>query len=649
MLRVSLLGLALLVWSAANAGVLTVTNANNSGTGSLREALNAANLSAGPDTIVFDPSMAGKIITPTIHFPVIHSDGTVIRGDINGDGLPDVGLNGAKILDTDVSPAGLSVDANDCKIIGLAIGRFPTYGIRAWDVSGLEIRACHVSAQLDGATTWINRWGGISLEQCTDCRIGLPGNSNRNIIAAGTSGEVLVAVNLLDCQQVTVSNNYIGVTRAGNRVFAGSGLTGVWLGKLQTGSESNTIGGTALGTGNVIAGLRNGVLVDASPNNLIAGNRIGLNAVGNGSLPIEQQGIALFAGSHHTTIGSPLRGGRNYFAGSPIAIAVSGPDNHHDVIQSNWFGLNTAGTGVLSQGDGVLIANGATDITVGGGGNLVGNRFVVTDKSDGSAYGVVITDGAGDDSVVRYNKFGYYANNKPAPGSDVALLATSAQRLAFLDNIIAQHDAGVRGFGTASIHIYRNRFVSCQYAVQLWDNALGMLGQLDDADTTNDGGNKFRASCVWTVFNHTPNDVRAEGNDWYYTSRLEISAHIYDGHEDGLSGEVDFDPIVGGVHPTGAGGFAAVSAAAMPTGRGAEIAVQASTAGALSVEVVNMAGRRIAGPASDQPCAAGTNRVLWNGRSLTGTKVPSGHYLVRVTLRAADGTQASGLCGLSLR
>lgn len=49
--------------ASAGADTFTVTNQNNSGSGSLRAAVGAANFSPGPDTIVFDPSVTAITLT----------------------------------------------------------------------------------------------------------------------------------------------------------------------------------------------------------------------------------------------------------------------------------------------------------------------------------------------------------------------------------------------------------------------------------------------------------------------------------------------------------------------------------------------------------------------------------------------------------
>ncbi len=55
--RVTILGLALIASATVQAAIFSVSNQNNSGSGSLRAAVSAANLSPGPDTIIFDPSI----------------------------------------------------------------------------------------------------------------------------------------------------------------------------------------------------------------------------------------------------------------------------------------------------------------------------------------------------------------------------------------------------------------------------------------------------------------------------------------------------------------------------------------------------------------------------------------------------------------
>lgn len=74
----------------------TVTNTNDSGDGSLRQAVDAANNQAGADTIVFSQALAGQTITLNTGNVVINSDVT-IDGDVNNDDKADVAISGGGV------------------------------------------------------------------------------------------------------------------------------------------------------------------------------------------------------------------------------------------------------------------------------------------------------------------------------------------------------------------------------------------------------------------------------------------------------------------------------------------------------------------------------------------------------------------------
>jgi subtilisin family serine protease len=79
------------------------------------------------------------------------------------------------------------------------------------------------------------------------------------------------------------------------------------------------------------------------------------------------------------------------------------------------------------------------------------------------------------------------------------------------------------------------------------------------------------------------------------------------------------------------------------TGSGAQIVFTLSRDAQCEVSVMNIAGRPVRTVESSRLHTAGVNSVAWDGRNTTGTKVPSGQYLVRVSACADDGTTASAL------
>lgn len=101
----------------------TVTNTDDAGTGSLRDAVDLANADGVSSMIGFDAALAGMTITLNSQI-TLSEDSTTINGDIDSDGAPDIGLSG-------VSGDGIRIDSDNNRIQGLTIEGF---------VDGLDIR-----------------------------------------------------------------------------------------------------------------------------------------------------------------------------------------------------------------------------------------------------------------------------------------------------------------------------------------------------------------------------------------------------------------------------------------------------------------------------------------------------------------------------
>src|ERR1019366_8191714 len=112
----------------ATAAILTVTSANDSGAGSLRQAILDANATNGLDTIIFQiPGSGVHTITPTSVLPSI-TDPVVIDGTTQPGfaGTPLIELNGANAGTTS---DGLRLPMGNSTIRGLAVNRFGGAGI----------------------------------------------------------------------------------------------------------------------------------------------------------------------------------------------------------------------------------------------------------------------------------------------------------------------------------------------------------------------------------------------------------------------------------------------------------------------------------------------------------------------------------------
>jgi hypothetical protein len=150
-----------------------------------------------------------------------------------------------------------------------------------------------------------------------------------------------------------VQGNYIGTDATGT-VAIGNG-DGVYL----TGSN-NVIGGTAAGAGNLISGNFNGVYIVGGGENLIQGNRIGTDA--SSTTPLANV-IGVVVAGPENTIGGPAVGAGNVISGNDLyGVFVGAGDT---AVQGNLIGTDGTGTGPVGNGgDGVILDS--PDNVVGG-------------------------------------------------------------------------------------------------------------------------------------------------------------------------------------------------------------------------------------------------------------------------------------------
>jgi hypothetical protein len=121
---ISLIAAPSLAWA------IVVTNTNNGGPGSLRQAILDARANAGADVITFDPAVFPATINLTSVLPTLNSPGDTI------DGAGQVNLNGAGIkvdgngVACNLQCHGIRIFAGGITINGLKIQNFRGNGIR---------------------------------------------------------------------------------------------------------------------------------------------------------------------------------------------------------------------------------------------------------------------------------------------------------------------------------------------------------------------------------------------------------------------------------------------------------------------------------------------------------------------------------------
>ena len=309
----------------AYAATFTVTNTNDAGAGSLRQAILNANDSVGTDNIAFNiPGAGPHTIQPTSALPTI-TDPVIIDGytqpgtsaNTNGPGL---GSNAVLKIELDggglsVSSSGaLKITGGNTTVRGLVINRFPGWGII------------------------LLRNGGNLIE-----------------------------------------GNFIGTDVAGV-VDLGNGNDGVLINI----SSNNTIGGMAPGARNVISG--NGFFGvqftgSGATGNFVRGNFIGTDVTGTLDLGNGSFGVTIVFGASNNTIGGVTAGASNVISGNNLGgIEILDAETTGNMVQGNFIGADVTGTAPLGNMDGVGIGFGASNNTIGGTASGAGNTIAFNSR-----------------------------------------------------------------------------------------------------------------------------------------------------------------------------------------------------------------------------------------------------------------------------
>ena len=349
-------------------GLLTsilVTNANDSGAGSLRQAILDANANPGMDYITFAiPGSGVHTIALNSALPNI-TDTVSIDGYTQSGASPNtltVGDNAVLEIELRCASAGsaanglvLDAGSSGSVIKGLDIEGFAQTGIYILSSNNI-ISGDFIGTNAAGSAALGNSYGVYVLNGQYNT-IGGTTAAARNLI----SGNATEGVYIDSANFTTITGNYIGTNAAGSGAIANN------IGIYSYNASYTTIGGVAVGAGNVISGNSNcGIHMDwGLTGNVIQGNYIGTNASATAAVP-NATGVM----ANHTTgltIGGTAAGTGNVISGNSgdgVKIADDSPDNPSTVrVQGNSIYSN-GGLGIDLGGDGVT-ANDAGDVDTG--------------------------------------------------------------------------------------------------------------------------------------------------------------------------------------------------------------------------------------------------------------------------------------------
>lgn len=359
----------------------TVINTNDSGSGSLRNAILNANRIAGRNLIDFDiPGTGPFTIAPLTPLPAIteavNLDATTQPGFA---GKPIVDLSGASM--TSAAADGLVVNAGSL-IRGLAIGQFPGAGIHLIGGGGSIIEGDYLGTNVTGTAKAGNESAGIAIENSPNNTVGGTTAGSRDVISGNQSVGVLISGSA--SRGNSVQGSFIGTDVTGTVDLGNSG-SGVFI----TDAPNNTVGGLTVGAGNIIAGTSAALIQIAgagSTGNLIVGNRIGTDPTGTTTVGRAQVGVFI-QGSAGNGVGSAAAGGGNIISGSQVGVELYTAGTSNNLILGNRIGTNAAGTSALGNDVGVFLYDAAGNQVGGpdaGDGNLISGNTAIGVRLFGS-------------------------------------------------------------------------------------------------------------------------------------------------------------------------------------------------------------------------------------------------------------------------
>ena len=433
-----------LVAEAAAQCDFTVTNTNDSGGGSLRQAISEANWSSGTPTVCFAIGSGPQTIIPTSPLPPVTGP-MVIDGSSQPGfaGTPLIQINGAGAGQT----PGFWITAGNSTIKGLVINGFGANGIFISDNPGNIITGNYIGTDASGTAAVANGTDGVGIFHSSGHTVGGTTAGERNLVS-GNAGNG-IGITGADASANIIQGNYIGTNAAGTGSIANGGD-----GILLNDSPDNTIGGTTgasvggacTGACNLISGNGyNGVglwYANAAGNKVL-GNYIGTNAAGTAALANFNIGVELNE-SPNNTVGGFTPESRNVMSGNGGAgMLLTGSACTGNVVAGNFIGTNAAGTGgVGNQKMGISIAwspgiysannnliGGTTGVSVGGA--CTGACNLISGNHDDGVF--ITNNGGGGANQLKGN---YIGTNAAGTGS----IGNGANGIGILD--VANNQVG---------------------------------------------------------------------------------------------------------------------------------------------------------------------------------------------------------------
>jgi Right handed beta helix region len=513
--------------SVVESTTFVVTSTGDSGPGTLRQAILAADATDAPSTITFDFDFDPTLFTITLVTPLpqitvpVTMDGTTeseyyseaqsdthnpkygtpviaIDGATNqiaGDGLTLAnGSSGSTIKGMSIygfaSGAGIDIKSNDDTLTADWLGIYPNN-----TASGYLTSANLEGVLIDGGaanTIGVATIAVVPPVESSNTAITVNG---RNLISGNSSSGVVVGNGATDN---LLENNFIGTDYSGTTPVPNGGA-GVII--EDPGTTGNSIGGTVSGLVNVISGnSSSGVIIENSATgNVVQNSYIGTDSTGTVALQNNGYGVEIDGPSTASnTVGASLAGLVNVISGNSLGGVAIQSGATSNVVQDSYIGIDATGmNGLGNGGPGVVIdASGTVGNGNSVGGTIAGLVNVISDNSSTKG-GVVITDGSVG-NVVQNSYIGTNATGKGGlpnsgygveiDGASTASNTVGASVSGLVNVISGNSQGGVAIQGGASNNVIQGSYIGVDAtgSTALANSGPGVL--FDDSTGNSVGG-----------------------------------------------------------------------------------------------------------------------------------------------------------------
>ncbi|MBL7993889.1 VCBS repeat-containing protein, partial [bacterium] len=402
-----------------------VTTTEDTGPGSLRDAIDSANTSAKKDTILFQISR-GSVIGIYSGLPPITSNYTVINADSNGDGLPDITINGEP--DGRIYDPAITINSSYNVVRGLVIqncGEMSTGGGAIWisgsDAHDNKILGNYIGTNDSGMFSAYNGYGIWINDGAHDNWIGDGTAAGRNVISGNQQYGIYIDGNYSFSNNNKILGNIIGLSSDGLSAVPNSNY-GIYIYHM---ANNTQIGNATVGGRNIISGNSGyGIYVEDANGSVdgtkVLGNYIGtditgLSALGNSNNGIYFNGYSggaqIEASIINSQIGNGTAAGRNVISGNGNRGILFRYQNVHDnSINGNYIGVTADGDAALAnQNGGIYIEEGHN--------NIISNNVVSGNNGTGISIASDYYSEA-NNNVIKGNKIGTDATGTFAIGND---------------------------------------------------------------------------------------------------------------------------------------------------------------------------------------------------------------------------------------